>query len=59
MRDLCAAFDHWAATVLPMTTMLDADGVVRCVLRGPLERGGVAIVELLDVLAAGEAAATE
>jgi thiol-disulfide isomerase/thioredoxin len=54
-----AAFHRWGATVLPTTYVLDADGVIRYVGRGPLEWDGVEIVDLLEAMAAGEASAKE
>ncbi len=47
------AFKRWGATVLPTTYLLDREGVVRYVGRGPLEWDSDEIVDLIDVLAQG------
>jgi thiol-disulfide isomerase/thioredoxin len=54
-----AVFNRWKVTVLPTTYLLDADGVVRYVGRGPLEWDGVEISELLEALAEGQETAKE
>jgi thiol-disulfide isomerase/thioredoxin len=51
-----AVFHRWAGTVLPTTYVLDREGVVRYVGRGPLEWDAPDIVEKLDRVGAAEAA---
>jgi thiol-disulfide isomerase/thioredoxin len=51
-----AMFNRWGADVLPTTYVLDTEGAVRYVGRGPLEWDGSEIREILEGLAAiGEA----
>jgi peroxiredoxin len=45
-----AVFNRWGATVLPTTYVLDGEGVVRYLGRGPLEWDGVEPGEALDRL---------
>ncbi len=45
-----AVFKRWGADVLPTTYLLDSQGVVRYVGRGPLEWDAPEIVQLLDEL---------
>jgi thiol-disulfide isomerase/thioredoxin len=45
-----AVFNRWGATVLPTTFLLDRDGVVRYLGRGPLEWDGAEAVALIERL---------
>jgi thiol-disulfide isomerase/thioredoxin len=47
------AFDAWGATVLPTTFVVDAEGRVRLVGRGPLEWDADAMIQRLESLVAG------
>jgi thiol-disulfide isomerase/thioredoxin len=47
-----AVFNRWGATVLPTTFLLDRDGVVRYLGRGPLEWDGVEAMALIERLLA-------
>jgi thiol-disulfide isomerase/thioredoxin len=49
-------FRRWGVTVLPTTYVLDGEGVVRYVGRGPMEWDALDIVEALERLGAAEAA---
>ncbi|WP_295400481.1 TlpA disulfide reductase family protein [uncultured Thiocystis sp.] len=51
-----AVFDRWGATVLPTTYVLDAEGVVRFVGRGPLEWDSNAVMSILEGAVGAEAA---
>ncbi len=50
-----AVFHRWGGTVLPTTYVLDGEGAVRYVGRGPLEWDAPDIVEVLERLGAAEA----
>ena len=51
-----AVFDRWGVTVMPTTYVLDGEGMVRYLGRGPLEWDGVEISEALErLLGAGPA----
>jgi len=52
-----AAFHRWEATVLPTTYVLDGEGHVRYVGRGPLEWDGAEIIEQVEDLMPVSAAA--
>jgi peroxiredoxin len=43
-------FNRWGATVLPTTYVLDQDGVVRYLGRGPLEWDGMGPVTVIESL---------
>jgi peroxiredoxin len=45
-----AVFGTWQATVLPTTYILDGDGVIRYVARGPVEWDSEQVVRLLEGL---------
>lgn len=45
-----ATFNRWGATVLPTAYILDGDGAVRYVGRGPLEWDGADVIDLLEGL---------
>lgn len=50
-----AVFNQWGATVLPTTYVLDGEGVVRYLGRGPLEWDSGDVVEMLKGIASDEA----
>lgn len=52
-----AVFTRWGARLLPTTYVLDREGVVRYIGRGPLEWDGVEASEMLNALAGSEAPA--
>lgn len=45
-----AAFERWGGQVLPATYVLDGQGVVRYLARGPLEWDSPELVDLVDAL---------
>ena len=51
-----AVFHRWGATLLPTTYVLDGEGAVRYVGRGPLEWDAPDIAEALERLGAAKAA---
>ncbi len=45
-----AVFNRWGVTVLPTTYLLDRDGVVRYLGRGPLEWDGAEAIGIIETL---------